>query len=165
MRSGNKHFDEHCLPSTISGEMKEVVNMYRSNNFLAYLQCWKLCEYYGLPLTEDVLMKGKSLGGRASGRCQEGPELSEGGIDSARMHPVKPLWPVVGTLGRGSVTFHRFSRTRAIHVYILRIRMCYEVRLNSCRKMETWPSVFYVLQFLTKVSVRLIPNKDKAATN
>ncbi|KAK2490164.1 hypothetical protein MC885_001825, partial [Smutsia gigantea] len=57
VRSGNKHFDEHCLPSTISGEMKEVVNMYRRDNFLAYLQCWKLCEYYGLPLTEDILMK------------------------------------------------------------------------------------------------------------
>lgn len=63
VRSGNKHIDEHCLPSTISGEMNELINMSRRDNFLVYLQCQKLCEYYGLPLTEDILMKGKGLGG------------------------------------------------------------------------------------------------------
>ncbi|XP_035929478.2 EF-hand calcium-binding domain-containing protein 12 isoform X3 [Halichoerus grypus] len=57
VRSGNKHFDEHCLPSTIHGEMRELINMSRRDTFLVYLQCYKLCEYYGLPLTEDVLMK------------------------------------------------------------------------------------------------------------
>ncbi|XP_004395707.1 PREDICTED: EF-hand calcium-binding domain-containing protein 12 [Odobenus rosmarus divergens] len=57
VRSGNKHFDEHCLPSTIHGEMRDLVNMSRRNTFLVYLQCYKLCEYYGLPLSEDVLMK------------------------------------------------------------------------------------------------------------
>eukprot|EP00071_Canis_lupus_P028407 XP_022261964.1 60S ribosomal protein L32 isoform X1 [Canis lupus familiaris] len=57
VRSGNKHLDEHCLPSTIRGEMEELINMSRRDNFLVYLQCCKLCEYYGIPLTEDVLMK------------------------------------------------------------------------------------------------------------
>ncbi|XP_047600155.1 EF-hand calcium-binding domain-containing protein 12 isoform X4 [Lutra lutra] len=57
VRSGNKHFDEHCLPSTMHGDMRELVNMSRRDNFLVYLQCHKLCEYYGLPLTEDILMK------------------------------------------------------------------------------------------------------------
>ncbi|XP_015449306.1 methyl-CpG-binding domain protein 4 isoform X1 [Pteropus alecto] len=57
VRSGNKHFDEHCLPSTICGEMNELINTSRRDNFLVYLQCWKLCEYYGLPLTEDILVK------------------------------------------------------------------------------------------------------------
>ncbi|XP_032187114.1 EF-hand calcium-binding domain-containing protein 12 isoform X2 [Mustela erminea] len=57
VRSGNKHFDEHCLPSTLHGEMRELVDMSRRDNFLVYLQCHKLCEYYGLPLTEDILMK------------------------------------------------------------------------------------------------------------
>ncbi|XP_008696075.2 EF-hand calcium-binding domain-containing protein 12 [Ursus maritimus] len=57
VRSGNKHFDEHCLPSTLQGEMRALVDMSRRDNFLVYLQCYKLCEYYGLPLTEDVLMK------------------------------------------------------------------------------------------------------------
>lgn len=62
VRSGNEHFDEHCLPSTIHGEMGEIINRSRTDTFLVYLQCWKLCEAYGLPLTEDILMRGK-------GRC------------------------------------------------------------------------------------------------
>ncbi|XP_076972600.1 EF-hand calcium-binding domain-containing protein 12 isoform X2 [Tamandua tetradactyla] len=57
VRSGNKQFDEHCLPSTIRGEMAELMDESRRNTFLVYLQCWKLCESYGLPLTEDILMK------------------------------------------------------------------------------------------------------------
>ncbi|XP_023403658.2 EF-hand calcium-binding domain-containing protein 12 isoform X4 [Loxodonta africana] len=57
VRSGNKHFDENCLPSTVHGNMGELINKSRRDNFLVYLQCWKLCESYGLPLTEDVLMK------------------------------------------------------------------------------------------------------------
>ncbi|KAM9075671.1 EF-hand calcium-binding domain-containing protein 12 isoform 1-T1 [Megaptera novaeangliae] len=57
VRSGNKHFDEHCLPSTIHGEMEAVINRSRTRTFLVYLQCWKLCKSYGLPLTEDVLVR------------------------------------------------------------------------------------------------------------
>ncbi|XP_066206456.1 EF-hand calcium-binding domain-containing protein 12 [Saccopteryx leptura] len=57
VRSGNKYFDSHCLPSTISGEMSELINLSRRDNFLVYLQCLKVCEYYGLPLTEDILVK------------------------------------------------------------------------------------------------------------
>ncbi|XP_057562331.1 LOW QUALITY PROTEIN: EF-hand calcium-binding domain-containing protein 12 [Hippopotamus amphibius kiboko] len=57
VRSGDKHFDEHCLPSTIHGEMEEIISKSRMDTFLVYLQCWKLCESYGLPLTEDVLVR------------------------------------------------------------------------------------------------------------
>ncbi|XP_075839216.1 EF-hand calcium-binding domain-containing protein 12 [Microtus pennsylvanicus] len=57
VRSGTKSFDDHCLPSTVSGEMEELINMTRTNNFLVYLQCWELCESYGLSLTEDILMR------------------------------------------------------------------------------------------------------------
>ncbi|KAM9186024.1 EF-hand calcium-binding domain-containing protein 12 [Dugong dugon] len=57
VRSGNKRFDENCLPSTVHGDMGELINKSRRDNFLVYLQCWKLCESYGLPLTEDILMK------------------------------------------------------------------------------------------------------------
>ncbi|KAL6082980.1 hypothetical protein STEG23_028232, partial [Scotinomys teguina] len=52
VRSGKKH-----LPSTISGEMEELVNMTRKDDFLVYLKCWELCKTYGLPLTEDILMR------------------------------------------------------------------------------------------------------------
>ncbi|XP_060017095.1 EF-hand calcium-binding domain-containing protein 12 [Lagenorhynchus albirostris] len=55
--SGNKHLDEHCLPSTIHGEMEALINRSRTSTFLVYLQCWKLCKSYSLPLTEHVLMR------------------------------------------------------------------------------------------------------------
>ncbi|KAF4023822.1 hypothetical protein G4228_016085 [Cervus hanglu yarkandensis] len=57
VRSGDKHFDEHCLPSTVHGEMEGILNRSRMDTFLVYLQCWKVCEAHGLPLTEDILMR------------------------------------------------------------------------------------------------------------
>ncbi|XP_040595205.1 EF-hand calcium-binding domain-containing protein 12 isoform X2 [Mesocricetus auratus] len=57
VRSGTKPFDEHCLPSTISGDTEMLVNRARRDAFLVYLRCWELCEAYGLPLTEDILMR------------------------------------------------------------------------------------------------------------
>lgn len=63
VRSGNKHFDSHCLPSTIPGEMGDRLNLFRRDTFLVYLKCQKACQYYGFQLSEDVLIKGKGLGG------------------------------------------------------------------------------------------------------
>ncbi|XP_070633003.1 EF-hand calcium-binding domain-containing protein 12 isoform X2 [Bos indicus] len=57
VRSGDKHFDEHCLPTTVHGEMGSILNRSRVDTFLVYLQCWKVCEAHGLPLTEDILMR------------------------------------------------------------------------------------------------------------
>uniref|UniRef100_A0A8D2IKQ4 EF-hand calcium binding domain 12 n=1 Tax=Urocitellus parryii TaxID=9999 RepID=A0A8D2IKQ4_UROPR len=49
--------DAHCLPSTIPGDMQGLINKARKDVFLVYLQCCSLCESYGLPLTEDILMR------------------------------------------------------------------------------------------------------------
>ncbi|XP_048210745.1 EF-hand calcium-binding domain-containing protein 12 [Perognathus longimembris pacificus] len=57
VRCGKRPFDEHCLPSTVAGDMKELINQARRDAFLVYLECWKECEAYGIPLTEDVLMR------------------------------------------------------------------------------------------------------------
>ncbi|KAK2091367.1 hypothetical protein P7K49_030651 [Saguinus oedipus] len=57
VRCRNQHFDEHCLPSTIHGDMRELIDSACRHNFLVYLRCWKLCESYGIPLTEDILIK------------------------------------------------------------------------------------------------------------
>ncbi|XP_045146065.1 EF-hand calcium-binding domain-containing protein 12 [Echinops telfairi] len=57
VRSGNKHYDENCLPSTVQGNTGDMINRFRRDNFLSYLQCCKLCESYGIPLTEDILTK------------------------------------------------------------------------------------------------------------
>ena len=71
MRSGDKHFDEHCLPTTVHGEMGSILNRSRVDTFLVYLQCWKVCEAHGLPLTEDILMRGRGLG--SAGKVSRGP--------------------------------------------------------------------------------------------
>ncbi|XP_014652244.1 PREDICTED: EF-hand calcium-binding domain-containing protein 12 [Ceratotherium simum simum] len=57
VHSGNKCVDDHCLPSTIQGEMNELINKSRMNDLLVYLKCQELCGYQGLPVTEDTLMK------------------------------------------------------------------------------------------------------------
>ncbi|CAI9159886.1 unnamed protein product [Rangifer tarandus platyrhynchus] len=57
VRSGDKHLDEHCLPTTVHGEMEGILNRSRVDTLLVYLQCWKVCEAHGLPLTEDILMR------------------------------------------------------------------------------------------------------------
>ncbi|XP_014652868.1 PREDICTED: EF-hand calcium-binding domain-containing protein 12-like [Ceratotherium simum simum] len=57
VHGGNKRVDDHCLPSTIQGEMNELINKSRVNDLLVYLKCQELCGYYGLLVTEDTLMK------------------------------------------------------------------------------------------------------------
>ncbi|ELW46957.1 hypothetical protein TREES_T100019830 [Tupaia chinensis] len=57
VRCGNQRFDEHCLPSTSGTDVEELIDKSRMDAFLTYLQCWRLCEALGLPLTEDILMK------------------------------------------------------------------------------------------------------------
>ena len=76
VRSGDKHFDEHCLPTTVHGEMESILNRSRVDTFLVYLQCWKVCEAHGLPLTEDILMRGTVLG--AAGKVPRGAPPSRG---------------------------------------------------------------------------------------
>lgn len=41
--------------------MEELLNKARRDVFLVYLQCWELCQTYGIPLTEDILMRGRGL--------------------------------------------------------------------------------------------------------
>ncbi|XP_044531961.1 EF-hand calcium-binding domain-containing protein 12 [Gracilinanus agilis] len=57
VRSGNKGYDDHNLPSTLSGEMGETIDAFRQATFLVYLKSVKACEEYQIPLTEDILMK------------------------------------------------------------------------------------------------------------
>lgn len=76
--------------------MEELLNVTRRDNFLVYLQCWELCEAYGLPLTEDILMRGRGL---LQGRALANVELALI-LATLYMHLTKPPWPWVGTLGR-----------------------------------------------------------------
>ncbi|XP_062441787.1 EF-hand calcium-binding domain-containing protein 12 [Rhea pennata] len=57
VRSGDKYVDEHCLPSTLEGDMAELVDQYRRNCFLTYLKSFKLCKDYKIHLTKMMLQK------------------------------------------------------------------------------------------------------------
>lgn len=58
VKSGDAVVDGHCFPSTIQGEMGELVDQHRLACYLVYTQCLKLCEKYGVPLTEKMLKRG-----------------------------------------------------------------------------------------------------------
>ncbi|XP_034963981.2 EF-hand calcium-binding domain-containing protein 12 isoform X1 [Zootoca vivipara] len=57
VKSGDAVVDGHCFPSTIQGEMGELVDKHRMACHLVYTQCLKLCEKYGIPLTEKMLKR------------------------------------------------------------------------------------------------------------
>nr|XP_009679429.1 PREDICTED: EF-hand calcium-binding domain-containing protein 12 [Struthio camelus australis] len=57
VRSGDKSVDEHCLPSTLEGDMGELVDQYRRSCFVTYLKSLKLCKDYNVCLTKPVLQK------------------------------------------------------------------------------------------------------------
>ncbi|XP_063148910.1 EF-hand calcium-binding domain-containing protein 12 [Candoia aspera] len=58
VRSGDPVVDGHCLPSTLEGEMGELVDQHRLACHYVYVQCVKLCEKYGIPISEKVLKRG-----------------------------------------------------------------------------------------------------------
>ncbi|KAM5233803.1 EF-hand calcium-binding domain-containing protein 12 isoform 2-T2 [Hipposideros larvatus] len=79
VRSGNKHLDEHCLPSTISGEMNELINMFHRDNYLVYLQCQKLSLLYPgdkIIFQKDQVLPIRQPGGYYSDLRVFGPTLA-----------------------------------------------------------------------------------------
>ncbi|KAH0630204.1 hypothetical protein JD844_012931 [Phrynosoma platyrhinos] len=58
VKTGDLAVDGHCLPSTMEGEMGELVDKHRLFCHLVWIQCVKLCEKYKVPLTEKLLKKG-----------------------------------------------------------------------------------------------------------
>ncbi|XP_013914630.1 PREDICTED: EF-hand calcium-binding domain-containing protein 12 [Thamnophis sirtalis] len=58
VRSGDPVIDSHCLPSCLKGEMGELVDQHRLACYYVYVQCVKLCEKYGIPISERALKRG-----------------------------------------------------------------------------------------------------------
>ncbi|NXI70579.1 EFC12 protein, partial [Anseranas semipalmata] len=58
VRSGDVPVDEHCLPSTVEGNMGALVDQYRRNTVVNYLNCSKVCKESNVHVTEPVLQKG-----------------------------------------------------------------------------------------------------------
>ncbi|XP_047905170.1 uncharacterized protein [Anser cygnoides] len=58
VRSGDAPVDEHCLPSTTEGDMGALVDRYRRNAVVSYLNCSKLCKERNICLTDKALQRG-----------------------------------------------------------------------------------------------------------
>lgn len=58
VKTGDRAVDGHCLPSTIEGEMGEVIDKFRLDTHLVYHRCLQTCEALGIPITEKVLKRG-----------------------------------------------------------------------------------------------------------
>ncbi|XP_025908425.1 EF-hand calcium-binding domain-containing protein 12 [Nothoprocta perdicaria] len=57
VRSGDRRVDEHCLPSTLAGDMAELTDHYRGDSFMTYLRSFNLCKEHQIHLTKAVLQK------------------------------------------------------------------------------------------------------------
>lgn len=60
VRSGDAPVDEHCLPSTTEGDMGALVDHYRRNAVVNYLNCSKQCKERNICLTDKALQRGKA---------------------------------------------------------------------------------------------------------
>lgn len=60
VRSGDGPVDDHCLPSTVEADLGELVDRYRRNAFMSYLESSKLCAERNVDITEPTLQKGKA---------------------------------------------------------------------------------------------------------
>ncbi|NXK53668.1 EFC12 protein, partial [Chauna torquata] len=58
VRSGDAAVDEHCLPSTVEGDMGALVDQYRRDAVVNYLNCSKLCKESNVRIPEPALQKG-----------------------------------------------------------------------------------------------------------
>ncbi|KAM6106475.1 uncharacterized protein FYW35_011903 [Pterocles gutturalis] len=58
VRSGDDPVDDHYLPSTLEGDLGELVDRYRRNAVISYLNSSKLCKERSVHITEPTLQKG-----------------------------------------------------------------------------------------------------------
>ncbi|XP_042309994.1 EF-hand calcium-binding domain-containing protein 12 isoform X2 [Sceloporus undulatus] len=92
VRTGDIAVDGHCMPSTMEGEMGELVDKHRLVCHLVWTQCVKLCEKYKVPLTEKLLKRALLYPGDRL--LREGNSFRKirqpGGYYSTAPHPQTP---------------------------------------------------------------------------
>lgn len=57
--TGDVAIDNHCMPSTLTGEMGEMVDKFRRLKLKEYDDVCKMCRDNNVPLTEKLLQKGR----------------------------------------------------------------------------------------------------------
>uniref|UniRef100_H9GQ68 Uncharacterized protein n=1 Tax=Anolis carolinensis TaxID=28377 RepID=H9GQ68_ANOCA len=58
VKTGDRAVDGHCLPSTMEGEVGELVDKHRLACHLVWTQCVKRCRKLRIPISEKALKKG-----------------------------------------------------------------------------------------------------------
>uniref|UniRef100_A0A8C6YKJ3 Uncharacterized protein n=1 Tax=Naja naja TaxID=35670 RepID=A0A8C6YKJ3_NAJNA len=90
VRSGDPVVDSHCLPSSLEGEVGELVDQHRLACHYVYCQCVKLCEKYGIPISERALKRGiKKPNNEKECLISGSPNLTPCFIDSGKPKPIK----------------------------------------------------------------------------
>ena len=59
--TGNKAIDDHCMQSTLIGDVGEMTNMFRQKRLQEYFEITKLCEDNDVILSKQLLEKGNFL--------------------------------------------------------------------------------------------------------
>ena len=58
IKTGSKAIDNHCMKSTMSGEIGEMVNGFRQKRLEEYFEIQELCDLSGVALSRTLLEKG-----------------------------------------------------------------------------------------------------------
>lgn len=58
IKTGSKAIDNHCMKSTMSGEIGEMVNGFRQKRLQEYFEIQELCDLSGVALSRSLLEKG-----------------------------------------------------------------------------------------------------------
>jgi ornithine carbamoyltransferase len=59
IKTGNKAIDNHCLPSTLTGDVADMVDKFRQMRLKEYDEVIKMCKESGVVLSDKLLEKGK----------------------------------------------------------------------------------------------------------
>ena len=62
IRIGHKLVDNHCLESTLEGDVGDLMNQFRRNCLREYFQAVRLCQEKGIVLTPELLDRGLLMG-------------------------------------------------------------------------------------------------------
>lgn len=58
IRIGHKGIDNHCMMSTLEGEMGSLLDQFRRNCLKEYFQAIRMCQEKGVVLTPELLDRG-----------------------------------------------------------------------------------------------------------
>lgn len=61
IKSGDANIDNHCAPSTLTGDVADAIDAYRQQQLRVYTEACQLCRESGVVLSERLLRSGETL--------------------------------------------------------------------------------------------------------